>query len=163
MNSKTVRPRSVFSRLAKLQAFRKSRFFHFATVFGLTPWRALSTEIEAFDRRIAARTACVVAALPRSSWPIVPPCREGTILHHHTPGLATGASELERPPAHAPIRDVDTPPGRQILGIATGGCEAEMEPDGLLDDLGWKAMAGAGDSAHADRHLATLASATPLT
>ena len=35
-----------------------------ATVFGLRPWRAASSLIEAFDRCIAARTACVVVALP---------------------------------------------------------------------------------------------------
>jgi hypothetical protein len=90
----------------------------------------------------------------------------GAVEHQQDDAVAPGArlaGERERPAAHAPIRDVDTPAGRQILGIARAGCEAEMEPDGLLDDLGWKAMAGAGDSAHADRHLATLASATPLT
>jgi hypothetical protein len=53
----------------------KSRFRHFATVFALRPCRALSTAIEAFDRCIAALTACVVVALPCRTWPIAPPYR----------------------------------------------------------------------------------------
>jgi hypothetical protein len=50
-----------------------SRLRHFATVFGLIPYRRLSSAIEACDRCIATRTACVVAALPWSIWPIGPP------------------------------------------------------------------------------------------
>jgi len=64
-----------------------SRLRHFATVFGLIPYRRLSSAIEACDRCIAARTACVVAALPWSTWPIAPPWRDGTTIRHHTPGL----------------------------------------------------------------------------
>ena len=54
-----------------------SRLRHFATVFGLIPYRRLNSAIEACDRCIAARTACVVAALPWSIWPIAPPWRDG--------------------------------------------------------------------------------------
>ena len=42
----------------------KSRFFHFATVLGSRPWRSASSLAVAFDRCIAALTACVVVALP---------------------------------------------------------------------------------------------------
>jgi hypothetical protein len=37
---------------------------HFATVFGLIPKPRLNSESEAWDRCIAALTACVVVALP---------------------------------------------------------------------------------------------------
>ncbi|MEM7530450.1 MAG: hypothetical protein AAF416_22925, partial [Pseudomonadota bacterium] len=36
-----------------------SRFRHFAMVFGFTPYFRLSAAVEAADRCIAARTACV--------------------------------------------------------------------------------------------------------
>ncbi|EXL02361.1 hypothetical protein BG36_15240 [Aquamicrobium defluvii] len=40
------------------------RFRHFATVFGLMPSSRLSYASEAWDRVVAALTACVVVALP---------------------------------------------------------------------------------------------------
>src|SRR5690606_19904652 len=41
-----------------------ARLRHFATVLGLMPYSRLSCASEACDRCIAARTACVVVALP---------------------------------------------------------------------------------------------------
>ncbi len=61
-----------------LRSSTVARLRHFATVFGLIPYRRLSSAIEACDRYIAARTACVVAALPWSTWPIAPPWCDGT-------------------------------------------------------------------------------------
>lgn len=44
----------------------KARLLHLATVFGFRPYWAASSLSGAFDRCIAARTAYVVVALPRS-------------------------------------------------------------------------------------------------
>jgi hypothetical protein len=70
-------------------SFTPSRFRQFATVSGFTPCFRLSAEIGAVDRRVAARTARVVVALPWSAWPRKPPSHDGRKLRHHTPGLNT--------------------------------------------------------------------------
>ena len=54
-------------------AWTKARLRHLATVFRFSPYRAARSLSEAFDHCIAARTACVVVALPWIIWPIAPP------------------------------------------------------------------------------------------
>jgi hypothetical protein len=69
---------------------------HFDTVFGFKPYRSLSSLSGAFDRCIAARMACVVVALPWSTYPITAPEVSGVLdRFHHAMGLNTWTSELE--------------------------------------------------------------------
>ena len=68
-----------------------SVFFHFAIVFGFTPYFELNAPTEAFDHCSTARTACVVVALPWSIWPIDRPSCGRIYLYHHMMGPNNGA------------------------------------------------------------------------
>ena len=39
------------------------------------------------------------------------------------------------------VGHVDTSLGEHVLDVAVAQSEAELQPDGMLDDLGWKAVA----------------------
>ena len=46
--------------------------------------------------------------------------------------------------------------GQQLLDVAVAQGEAEIEPDGVLDDLGREAIAAVAERSHADILLDTL-------
>ncbi len=50
-------------------------------------------------------------------------------------------SELAAPTADCLVTQINTAPGKQVFDIAKTQRKAKMEPDGVLFDLGWKAMA----------------------
>ena len=58
--------------------------------------------------------------------------------------LASGAGKAKfcRPAADGFIGDIDATLGQQILDIPKAQRKSEIQPDGILDDLGWKAVAG---------------------
>jgi hypothetical protein len=43
--------------------------------------------------------------------------------------------ELQDPPPHGLVRDVQPPLGEQILNVAKAKSEPEIEPDGVSNDL----------------------------
>jgi hypothetical protein len=51
------------------------------------------------------------------------------------------ASKFYRPAADGFIGDIDATLGQQILDIPKTQRKSEIQPDGILDDLGWKAVA----------------------
>jgi hypothetical protein len=63
------------------------RFLHFATVFGLIPWRLDSVLRLSELLWIARRTTPVVMALACNIWPIVRPSIPMVRLHHQNLGL----------------------------------------------------------------------------
>jgi hypothetical protein len=65
------------------------RFFHFATVFGLIPWRLDSALRLSELLWIARRTTPVVAALACNIWSIVRSSIPMMRLHHQNLGLNT--------------------------------------------------------------------------
>ena len=62
--------------------------------------------------------------------------------------LRVDPAELERPATDRFIGDVDAALGEEILYIAKAQREPELSPDGVLDDLGRKAMASVGQAGH---------------
>jgi len=50
-------------------------------------------------------------------------------------------TELQHPTPHRLIGDVEPAFGQQLLDIALAQGEADIQPDRVLDDLGWEAMA----------------------
>jgi len=69
--------------------------------------------------------------MPAVAWPRATPAQSSrdrrTELQHQTP--------------HRLIGDVEPAFGRQLLDIAVAQGEAGIQPDRVLDDLGWEAMA----------------------
>lgn len=57
--------------------------------------------------------------------------------------ILEGWPVLERPTTDGIVRNVDTTLGKQILDIAKTDREPVIQPNGMLDNLGWKAIAGA--------------------
>ena len=52
-----------------------------------------------------------------------------------------GKAKFYRPAADGFIGDIDATLGQQILDIPKTQRKSEIQPDGILDDLGWKAVA----------------------
>ena len=46
------------------------------------------------------------------------------------------------------MRDIDASLNQQILDIPKAQWKAEIQPDGILDDIRWKAEAVIGDGVH---------------
>src|SRR4051794_31800553 len=62
-----------------------------------------------------------------------------------TPDLVgEGLAELARPLAHGLMAHVDAAGGQHLCDHAQAQGKAEVEPDGVADDLAWKAVAGVG-------------------
>src|SRR3954468_12317733 len=60
-----------------------------------------------------------------------------------TPDLVgEGLAELARPLAHGLMAHVDAAGGQHLCDHAQAQRKAEVEPDGVADDLAWKAVAG---------------------
>src|SRR5262245_32932388 len=57
-------------------------------------------------------------------------------------------SEVLHPAAHRLVGDQDPALSQQILDIAEAEREPGIEPDGLLDDHGWKPISGVADLGH---------------
>lgn len=68
------------------------------------------------------------------------------------PGLSQAcgicSTEFQTPAPGSFIGYVDTTFSEQILYVAKTQREAEVQPDCILDDLGWKAMTGIGNLLH---------------
>ena len=52
-----------------------------------------------------------------------------------------GKAKFYRPAADGFIGNIDATLGQQILDIPKAQRKSEIQPDGILDDLGWKAVA----------------------
>ena len=52
-----------------------------------------------------------------------------------------GKAKFYRPAADGFIGNIDATLGQQVLDIPKAQRKSEMQPDGILDDLGWKAVA----------------------
>jgi hypothetical protein len=52
-----------------------------------------------------------------------------------------GKAKFYQPAADGFIGDIDATLGQQILDIPKAQWKSEIHPDGILDDLGWKAVA----------------------
>src|SRR4051795_9055186 len=52
--------------------------------------------------------------------------------------------ELARPLAHGLVAHVEAAGGQHLFHHAKAQRKAEVEPDGVADDLAWKAVAGVG-------------------
>ncbi len=76
---------------------------------------------------------------------------------------SVGAPELKRPTALRLVGDIDAAFGKQILNVALAQRKPEIQPDGVLDDLGRKAVASVGRAGHADRCRTGVANAIRLT
>ena len=50
-------------------------------------------------------------------------------------------AELQSPTADRLVGHVDTSLGEHVLDVAVAQRKSEIQPDGVLDDLGWKAVA----------------------
>jgi hypothetical protein len=59
-----------------------------------------------------------------------------------------GDAKLCGPAANSFIGDIDATLGQQILDILKAQRKSEMQPDGMLDDLGRKTVAVIGDGVH---------------
>ena len=59
-------------------------------------------------------------------------------------------TEFQHPAPHRFVGDVEPALGQQFLDIAVAQGEAEIEPDRVLDDLGWEAMTAVAERSHAD-------------
>src|SRR3954462_5946025 len=53
-------------------------------------------------------------------------------------------AELARPLAHGLVAHVNAAGGQHLFDHAQAERKAEIEPDGVADDLAWKAVAGVG-------------------
>src|SRR3954471_555031 len=53
-------------------------------------------------------------------------------------------AELAGPLAHGLVAHVDAAGGQHLFHHAQAQRKAKVEPDGVADDLGWKAVAGVG-------------------
>ncbi len=59
-----------------------------------------------------------------------------------------GPTEFQDPSSNCLIRDVETTLGKQVLNVPIAQRETAIEPDGMLDDDRWKAVATVGYLAH---------------
>jgi hypothetical protein len=59
-----------------------------------------------------------------------------------------GDDKLYAPAANSFIGDIDATLGQQILDIPKAQRKSEIQPDGMLDDLGRKTVAVIGDGVH---------------
>ena len=57
-------------------------------------------------------------------------------------------SELQRPPPHGLVRNIDTAFRQQILNIAKAERKSEIQPDCVLNDRGRKSVSGIGNVLH---------------
>src|SRR5712692_2754108 len=62
--------------------------------------------------------------------------------------LREGRSELQHPPPHRLVRDVQTALPQQILNVAVAQGEAEIDPYRVLDDRGRKLVPSIRDRSH---------------
>src|SRR3954468_6141227 len=72
----------------------------------------------------------------------------------------SGLAELQRPLAHGLVADGDAARGQQLLDHPQAEREAEVEPDGVADDLRREAVAGVGGPDRL-RHARPVAGAPP--
>src|SRR3982751_4461253 len=82
-----------------------------------------------------------------------------------TPDLVGEAlAELARPLAHGLVAHLDAAGGQHLFHHAQAQRKAEVEPDGVADDLAWKAVTGIrglGCGCHASRLPVPTLSAKP--
>jgi len=57
-------------------------------------------------------------------------------------------TEFDRPAAHGLVADADPALSQQVFDVAEAQGEAELEPDGVADHVGWKAVTLEGKSRH---------------
>jgi hypothetical protein len=62
--------------------------------------------------------------------------------------VGIGLPKLQSPAPHRFIRNVNTAFRQQILNIAIAKWKAEIQPDGILDDVRGKSVTGIGDFLH---------------
>ena len=55
--------------------------------------------------------------------------------------VGNDGAELHSPTADRLVGHVDTTLGEHVLDVAVAQRKSEIQPDGVLDDLGWKAVA----------------------
>jgi len=65
-----------------------------------------------------------------------------------SPRPGVGEAKLCRPAMHGFIRGIDATLGRQFFNASQAQGKTEVQPDGLLDDLGWKWAAASRDTPH---------------
>jgi hypothetical protein len=66
-------------------------------------------------------------------------------------------AEFQYPAPHRFTRDVEPSFGQEFLDVSITQREAEIQPDGVFDDLGREAVAAVAEGGHAD-----ILSDTPL-
>jgi hypothetical protein len=59
-----------------------------------------------------------------------------------------GETKFDRPTTDSFIRDIDAALRQQIFNVPGAQGKSEVQPDGVLDDLGWKPVAAIGDGVH---------------
>jgi hypothetical protein len=72
-------------------------------------------------------------------------------------GSAKPVEPSSYPAPHCFIRDIEPSFGQEFLDVSITQGKAEIQPDGVLDDLGREAMAAVAERSHAD-----ILSDTPL-
>ena len=76
----------------------------------------------------------------------MPACVCGWMRSPELSGI--GEAKFYRPAADGFIRDIDASLSQQVLDIPKAEWKAEIQPDGILDDIRWKAVAMIGDGVH---------------
>ena len=76
----------------------------------------------------------------------VPPDVRSRARCPQPPGI--GLPELQCPAPHRFIRNINTTLSEQILNISVAEGKPVIQPDGVLNDRGWKAVSGIGDFLH---------------
>ena len=111
---------------------REVQYDYPAVSFFLRSLLILATAIlEANGGCRSVRTRCV---LTRKAWPSrLQGWTRKSACQGPSPSHARGNRTLRSSPIHNP-RAVDTSLGKHILDVAVAQSEAEIEPDGLLDD-----------------------------
>src|SRR3546814_20978961 len=61
-------------------------------------------------------------------------------------------AERTHPSTDRLVRHLDVALGEQVLDVAVAQGKAEVHPDGTLDHVGWKAIAGIARRDHDDRY-----------
>ena len=100
----------------------------------------LDQEIQNLPFTIYGAPQIHIPAIDRDEYLIeMPACVCGWMRSSELSGV--GKAKFYRPAADGFIGDIDATLGQQILDIPKAQRKSEIQPDGILDDLGWKAVA----------------------
>ena len=62
--------------------------------------------------------------------------------------LGVGEPKLARPAADGLIRNINASLSQKVLDVSKAERKSKIQPNGVLDDFDWKAMAAIGRTAH---------------